>query len=89
MVIFLVQLKVLRCAKVYPGSLARRIPLGPALEAICVQVLICCSAPAFQFHVLGTDSMDVPDYKVGLGLLWVSDGWGPESKGFKNFPLAF
>lgn len=39
LVIFLIQLKVLRCTKVCPGSLARRVHLGPVLGAVCVQVL--------------------------------------------------
>lgn len=33
--------------------------------------------------------MDVPDYKVGPGLLWVSDGWGAESEGFKTLSTPF
>lgn len=45
---------------------------------------ICSSAPAFQFHVLGADSLHVPDYKVGLGLLWVSGGWGAWVRRLQN-----
>lgn len=50
----------------------------------CADAQVCCSALALQFRVLGADSMDVPDYKVGPGLLWASDGWGARIRSLQN-----
>lgn len=64
-------------------------PGASSWGCLCAGAQVCCSALALQFCLLGADSIDVPEYRVGPRLLWALTDGGPESEGFETLSTHF